>query len=147
LVFFTDRDLGNIFPEVLRKAGINVEKHCDHFADDAIDELWITETSLKGWFCLSRNRDIRYKKNQTAAVMETNGGLFIIVGPKATHQELAENFVATYPKVLRFIEKYERPFIAKIFRPSKKTHHLRSKPASGRVELWLSGEQWKASIL
>lgn len=40
-VFFTDRDLGKQFPEILRKAGIHVKSHGDHFADDAKDEDWL----------------------------------------------------------------------------------------------------------
>lgn len=30
-VFFTDRDLGEQFPEILAAAGLNVERHADHF--------------------------------------------------------------------------------------------------------------------
>jgi hypothetical protein len=30
LVFFTDRDLGKRFPEILSDAGLTVERHADH---------------------------------------------------------------------------------------------------------------------
>jgi hypothetical protein len=33
-VFFTDRDLGQRFPDTLKTAGIAVERHGDHFRDD-----------------------------------------------------------------------------------------------------------------
>jgi hypothetical protein len=39
-VYFTDRDLGLRFPEILRDAGFAVERHRDHFAHDAPDEEW-----------------------------------------------------------------------------------------------------------
>jgi uncharacterized protein (DUF433 family) len=32
LVYFTDRDLGKRFPEILRSSGLTVERHADHFA-------------------------------------------------------------------------------------------------------------------
>jgi hypothetical protein len=30
LVFFTDRDLGTTFPEILKSGGLAVERHRDH---------------------------------------------------------------------------------------------------------------------
>lgn len=41
-VFFTDRDLGRQFPDILEANGILVERHRDHFADTAADEEWFT---------------------------------------------------------------------------------------------------------
>jgi hypothetical protein len=35
LVFFTDRDLGTLFPEILKDAGFSVERHRDHFPSSA----------------------------------------------------------------------------------------------------------------
>ena len=43
LVFFTDRDLGAAFPEILRAAGLTVERHRDYFAPDCPDEDWLAE--------------------------------------------------------------------------------------------------------
>jgi hypothetical protein len=37
LVYFTDRDLGQRFPDILESAGLEVERHHSHFADDAPD--------------------------------------------------------------------------------------------------------------
>jgi hypothetical protein len=34
LVYFTDRDLGKKIPEILRAAGLSVERHADHFQHD-----------------------------------------------------------------------------------------------------------------
>ena len=41
LIFFTDRDLGKRFPEILASAGLTVERHHDRFAPDASDEEWL----------------------------------------------------------------------------------------------------------
>jgi len=40
-VYFTDRDLGKRFPEILAAVGLNVERHGDHFAPDTPDEVWL----------------------------------------------------------------------------------------------------------
>jgi hypothetical protein len=42
-VFFTDRDLGKKFPEILRGAGLKVERHADHFRQDTPDAEWLQE--------------------------------------------------------------------------------------------------------
>jgi len=46
-VYFTDRDLGTRFPEILQHAGLTVERHADHFVPKALtsdmddDALWL----------------------------------------------------------------------------------------------------------
>jgi hypothetical protein len=40
-VYFTDRDLGKRFTEILRSGGLTVERHGDHFAPDTPDEVWL----------------------------------------------------------------------------------------------------------
>ncbi len=68
LVFFTDRDLGTSFPDILRSAGISVERHGDHFPPDTSDETWLAEIGARGWVILTHDRRIRYKPNELAAV-------------------------------------------------------------------------------
>lgn len=128
---------------MLREAGINVESHGNHFPDNVRDEVWIMEAGRRNWFCVSRNKDIRYKRHEAEAVKRANVGLFLVVGPNATHAELANNFILTYPAIQRFIAKHQRPFIAKIYRSVGKVPKNRSKPQRGRVELWLDFKQWK----
>jgi hypothetical protein len=46
IVFFTDRDLGHQFPEQLRRAGLKVERHDDHFDSLTNDPNWIGVVAL-----------------------------------------------------------------------------------------------------
>ena len=64
MIFFTDRDLGRSFPEILEDAGLQVRKHADLFRHDAADEEWLVEVGNRGWFAISRDRHIRYKPNE-----------------------------------------------------------------------------------
>ena len=48
-VFFTDRDLGKKFPEILRAGGLAVERHADHFRPDTSDEVWLRDASGSRW--------------------------------------------------------------------------------------------------
>lgn len=135
-VFFTDRDLGKQFPNLLLQAGITVEKHADHFADIAKDEEWLTEVGRRGWYVLTHDQRIRYRSNEKAAVMQASAGLFVLIG-KVPFSELAENFMMTFPKIEHFIQENPRPFIAKVYRPSESL--IKINPGHpGRVEMWVS---------
>ena len=50
MIFFTDRDLGSLFPKILSDAGIHVEKHDAHFPDNTPDDVWLPEVGGNGWF-------------------------------------------------------------------------------------------------
>ena len=141
MIFFTDRDLGKIFPRILRNAGLTVERHDDHFDQNTTDDVWLQEVGRRGWIAISRNFRIRYQPNERDAVMRAGTGLFIVVG-KAPHQELAENFVATIGKVERFLQANSPPFIARVYRPSPEQISRGSRKL-GRVELWLSYNDWR----
>lgn len=135
-VFFIDRDLdGNVFYATLKSAGIRVERHQAHFAHNTPDPEWIAEVGKRGWYVLTHDKTIRHRREELNAVEKNNVGMFILVG-KAYHAELANSFAAMLPKVIRFLRKYERPFIAKVYRahPSESD---KLKP-SGQIEMWKS---------
>lgn len=132
-VYFTDRDLGKRFGEILRLGGLSVERHADHFAPDTPDEVWLAEIGKRGWIALTHDRRIRYKPNERDAVMQHGVALLVIIGA-APFPELARAFVATVPRIERFLAGHQPPFIAKVYRPSP--GDIASSDALGRVELW-----------
>jgi hypothetical protein len=135
VTFFTDRDLGaQIFPRILREAGIQVEPHDAHFTSTSKDEEWIPEVAARGWYILTHNERIRYVTVEREAVLKCGVGMFVLVG-KATTRELAHNFVNTYNQVIAFAETHPRPFIARIYRPYPVADVTQGVP--GRVELWV----------
>ena len=145
MVFFTDRDLGALFPRVLSEAGLSVETHGAHFPHDTPDVEWLPAVGRDGWFVLSKDKRIRYRPNEQAAVMRAGIGLFLVVGT-VSHETLARNFVNSVARVERFAKKQPRPFIAKVYRPQpRQQRHWERKAA--RVELWLSYEQWRVRSL
>jgi hypothetical protein len=134
-VFFTDRDLGKQFPNLLLQAGLTVEKHADHFADIAKDEEWLTEVGRRGWYAITHDQRIRYKPNEKAAVMQAGVGLLVLIGT-APFVELARNFIVTLPKIEQFINEHTRPFIARVYRPIEKIRTINPQ-YPGRIELWV----------
>ena len=132
VVYFTDRDLGRRFPEILRAAGLTVERHDDHFDPQTPDVEWLEEIGNREWIAVSRDKRIRYKPNERDAVIRHRVGLLLVVGD-APFLALADNFVETLPKIERFLESHPPPFIAKIYRPSPGERRQ-----GGRIELWYS---------
>jgi hypothetical protein len=135
-VYFTDRDLGQRFPEILKSAGLTVERHGDHFAPDTVDEVWLEAVGVRGWIALTHDRRIRYKPNERNAVMRHGVALLVIVGA-APFPDLARAFVSSLPGIEHFLQRHKPPFIAKVYRPSP-TETARRSTAPGRVELWYS---------
>jgi hypothetical protein len=133
-VYFTDRDLGKGFPEILKSAGLTVERHTDHFAHDAPDEKWLETVGKRGWIALTHDRRIRYKPNERDAVMRHGVALLVIVGA-APFPDLARAFITSVAAVEHFLHRHKPPFIAKVYRPSP-AETERHAGAHGRVELW-----------
>ena len=134
VVYFTDRDLGKGFPDILGAAGLTIERHGDHFDPDTPDGVWLGAIGKRGWIALTHDRRIRYKPNERDSVMRHRVALLVIIG-KAPYGELARAFVATRPRIERFLASHEPPFIAKVYRPSPRETARRA-DAPGRVELW-----------
>ena len=134
IVYFTDRDLGTRFPEILSNAGLNVRRHRDHFAPETADEVWLEFIGKKGWVAVSHDARIRYKPNELAAVVRHRVRLLVVVG-KAPFPELARHFVATAPRIADFLSQHSAPWIAKVYRASA-TELAENPAAPGNVSLW-----------
>jgi len=132
--YFTDRDLGKRFPEILRASGLTVERHADHFTPNTADEVWLEQVGKRGWIALTHDRRIRYKPNERDAVMRHGVALLVIVGA-APFAELARAFVATLPRIEDFLVQHKPPFIAKVYRPAP-TETGRRSVVPGHVERW-----------
>lgn len=131
-VYFTDRDLGNTFPDILAAGGLAVERHRDHFAADCPDEEWLATVGSRGWIALTHDARIRYKPNELAAVVRHRVSLLVVVG-KARFPDLAENFVITAPRIEAFLEAHSPPLIARVYRAPVSA--LSKKPP-GTISLW-----------
>lgn len=133
--FFTDRDLGNIIPNMLEDAGYSVERHDSHFGPTTPDLNWLRQVGINGWVALTRDKRIRYSSDSLQMTLRAGIPLFVLVG-NTTHDILALNLVQTMPRVIDFLGKHQTPFVAKIYRPTPVNAVF--KGDSGRVEMWVS---------
>jgi hypothetical protein len=143
--FFTDRDLGKRFPELLRDAGFQVEAHAERFseaaaADSVPDTAWLPLVGRHGWVLLTHDRAMRYTSRERDAIMKHGVRAFMLIGTRQA-QEHAENFIRSWHLVERALRRQRSPFIAKLHHPTPRERHRKRKP-TGRVEIWLSWEDW-----
>lgn len=142
--YFTDRNLGRYdFPEYLRRNGLHVHVHADHFADDAPDEEWIPEVADRGWIILAADKDVLHVPIELAAVMCSSARFLNLIGGHVRAIDLARNFINTRQKIEAFIAEHDAPFIAKVYRPTPVSGVLKGKP--GSVALRMDYDGWVRS--
>ena len=120
LVLFIDRNLGkHIVANALRTAGIRCEIHDDHLPQDAPDEEWLSLVGRKGWVAIGRDKNIRYRSGEKAALIEANARLLVVRAKQTTGLDIAELLIAYIKRIRRFVQKHDAPFIAGITRDGK----------------------------
>ncbi|MGK2915676.1 MAG: hypothetical protein ACSLE5_14730 [Porticoccaceae bacterium] len=129
-VFFTDRDLGKRFPQILAAAGVTVERHGDHFAHDCPDEVWLESVGQRGWVVVTHDARIRYKPNELAAVVRHRVAMLVVIG----HAPYSATCGPPCQKSPRSSPGTKRPFIAKMYRPTH-AELARNPHAPGSVSL------------
>lgn len=133
-IWFTDRDLGKQFPQILADAGLVVERHGELFPPDGSDEQWLQHCGSASRVAITHNSRIRYVPNELAAVQRFRVQLVVVVG-KAPNAELARNFVRTVGRIESMIEAHPPPVILKVYRATP-AELAQSPTAPGRVEVW-----------
>lgn len=104
--FFLDRSLGRTTAEHLRRNGHIVHLIADHYPDDAqdvLDQDWIAEGCRRGWVLLTKDKRIRYRTAELAAL---SGHLFCLVGGNATVAEMSARLLSALPAVSRAVANH-----------------------------------------
>lgn len=134
-VYFTDRDLGKHFPDILTSAGLTVERHHELFPADGTDEQWLEHCGKNDRIAISHNQRIRYTPNELAAVIRHSVALLIVIG-KVPLPDLGYNFVASLARIEAFLDRHEPPYIAKVYRPSAGAVLKCNPMMPGTISLW-----------
>jgi predicted nuclease of predicted toxin-antitoxin system len=118
LTFFLDRQLGRYkMAGALRKAGLNIEIHDDHFPQNAEDTEWLTAAGKRNWIVVTRDERIRYRVAERQAIRRAKVRAFVLAAQGHLRAEmLAEIFLKALPKIRRTVKQRKPPFIAKISR-------------------------------
>jgi hypothetical protein len=118
LTFFLDRQLGrHKMAGRLRAAGLKVEIHDDHFAQDAKDEEWLAIIGQRRWIVITRDERIRYRAAARQSIRRAKVRMFVLVARGDLRIEaLADIFLKAFPTVSVIAAEVKPPFIAKIWR-------------------------------
>ncbi|MFZ4682085.1 MAG: hypothetical protein ACOYMS_06265 [Terrimicrobiaceae bacterium] len=117
LVFFTDANLGRrIVPDAFRTAGEKVIFHDEIFKPGTSDQEWLQEAGRQGWIVLTKDSKIRYRSNETSALLEAKVRAFVLVTKNLPGPEMAEIFVKALPAMKKLCLKQPPPFIAHVHR-------------------------------
>lgn len=116
-VFFIDRCLGSVrLVNALRKSGITIEVHDDHFPQSAQDEDWLPEVGQRGWIVLTKDARIGNRLPERLAVASANIRMFVLASQNLSGQDMINSFREALPKMQQFAHDRPSPFIAKVYK-------------------------------
>lgn len=115
--FYLDRALGrHIIANALRAAGVAVEVHDDHLPIDAPDEDWIELIAQRGWVGITKDRHIRHRHNELAAVKSNNAKILVVRAKNATGIDIANILIKSLSAIQKFVVSNKPPFVAGVDR-------------------------------
>lgn len=96
--FFVDRSLGrNLVPTALRDAGWVLRTHAEVFGDrdeDVADSEWLELCGREDLVVLTKDRRIRYRPREIAAIREHGVKAFVLSSGSLTAAEQTARFLA-----------------------------------------------------
>jgi predicted nuclease of predicted toxin-antitoxin system len=127
---FIDRSLGKFtIATALRAQGVEVHTHDAHFPQDARDEEWLAEVGQRGWVVITKDARIRYRQTELAAVVAGGVKAFVLTRGDLSGAEMAAILERALPRMARFSNRHQAPFIARIAISGKV--QILYKPGSG----------------
>jgi PIN domain-containing protein len=106
-------------PESLRQAGAQVRVHADHFPEDERDEVWLAEAGARGWTVITRDRGIRYRETELAALKTAGVAAFVLTAKGFTGPQNGAILAKALPAMLRYLVGNRPPFIAAVSASSR----------------------------
>jgi predicted nuclease of predicted toxin-antitoxin system len=115
--YFLDRSLGRIkLATALRHAGLNIEVHDEHFAQDATDEEWLATVGKNGWVVFTKDQKIRYHTRELGALISHGVRAFVLTAQNITAEEMAAIFLHARGKIEKFLSSNDGPFMVAVAR-------------------------------
>jgi len=114
--FVLDENMAGSIVVRIRQAGLPVNAFTDLFdcglPDEALLEKLATRPNL---FLVTKDSDFRYKPAVKQALLMYSVGVFVITsGGNKSGAMLANLIILAWPRLVKFTQKYPRPFVAKI---------------------------------
>ena len=98
-----------------------MEIHDDHFASNAKDYEWLTRVGANGWIILTKDKRIKYRKPELAAIISVKGAVFTLSAGSLQGPEMAEIFVSALPRIRDYVNSHTPPHIVSVTKSGKLT--------------------------
>ncbi|MGH6691332.1 MAG: hypothetical protein ACREF4_11730, partial [Gammaproteobacteria bacterium] len=117
---FVDRALGRYdVAAALTAAGMLVEVHDSHFAQDVDDHVWLDLCAARGWIALTKDDRIRYDELAKGVLLRSSIAVFTLKDQHMLGAAMGALFATMRPKMERVYRKIGTGFIAYITRSGK----------------------------
>jgi predicted nuclease of predicted toxin-antitoxin system len=117
---FIDRSAwSNRLADALRLQHIRFIALHDRFPIDVSDQEWLRVASDEGWIVLSRDKRIRRKPNELAALHASKVVMFALVAGNATAADTAQIVGEALPRMYALTKGAKRPALFSIYRDGR----------------------------
>lgn len=120
VTFFLDENFGGkVIAGGLRAVGAHVEVHRDHFESGTADSDWLPKVGARGWVLLTKDRRIKTRPLEIAALRQAGVAAFVLVAPDMKGDEIASLLGRLAIKMARYATTNSRPFFISFGRTGK----------------------------
>ncbi len=120
---------GKLAAEALRQAGYETTHVKDHFAPGTADEIWLARAGKDRWIVVTRDRKLRKRPNEVAAIFEHRVFAVVIAAHGATGQEVAEQLRLHANRIVELASTEKPPAIYTLTkRGGPQRYEIRKRP-------------------
>ena len=118
---FLDRCLGTSdVANALQDAGVFVELLDDTpLPQDVSDVVWLRYATERGCLALSKDKNIRHRRNELSAVKRSGARLYVLTSGNLGGDEMGDAFRRAMPRIIKLANEREGPYIAKVFKDGR----------------------------
>lgn len=105
VTFFFDRSIGKAVPRALRAVRVPAVCHDDQYRAQQIvpDETWIEEQAELGHVLVTRDKGIRHRDSEKAAIRSAKARLLVLTDKRATRLRMLRAIMIAWPKMMNII--------------------------------------------
>ena len=122
--FIIDENIPREFAKGLKNFGEDVEHVLDHFSQGAKDIEILEFVGKKGFFLVTKDTRIRYRKVEILALRKNNVGAFFLVGKTMRSWDIVKQLINSWESIKQIAETENKPFIYKLRKSGKPKRHI-----------------------
>lgn len=123
--FVLDENMAGSIVTRIQKTGFPVKAFVDLFDRGLSDAILLEKLATRpNLFLVTKDSDFRYKPAIKQALLMYSVGVFVITsGGNKSGAMLADLIISAWPRLVKFTQKYPRPFVAKITNDARVVLH------------------------